>query len=96
MADSAERTAGMRVKAVPNVLTRLVSYFGSKYALAKQLEVDKTNVRRWSQDGFIGEVWALDIHDLRVKDGYGTITAMTVLLEAREGRIRRAEERSSS
>ena len=76
----------------PPILARLVAYFGSAYRVTQQLGVAKNYATRWSREGYIPEMWALDIEALGVTDGWGTITAYDVLREAAAVRRRRVAE----
>lgn len=74
---------------LPSLLSRLVAYFGSNYRLTQSLQVNKNYATRWLREGYIPEMWALDVEALGVTDSFGTITAYTVLLEAAAVRRRR-------
>ena len=74
---------------LPSLLDRLQVHFGTWYRLTEALSVNRNYSTRWRQEGYIPEMWALDIEALGVTDSYGTITAYTVLLEAAAVRRRR-------
>ena len=73
----------------PMILDRLKAILGSYGRVTVALDVAPNYATRWVREGFIPEVWALDIEDLNLRDEWGAITAREVLLEARSGRIAR-------
>jgi hypothetical protein len=73
----------------PSLISRLVAYYGSNYRLTQVLGVAKNYATRWLREGYLPEMWALEIEALGISDTYGTITAYTVLLEAAAVRRRR-------
>ena len=68
----------------PSVIVRLIAVLGSQARICDSLRVPDAYPCRWLAAGFIPADWALDVHDLRLKDGWGRITAMDVLEDARD------------
>ncbi|MGE0289507.1 MAG: hypothetical protein AB7I42_25960 [Bradyrhizobium sp.] len=80
----------------PCLLERLRSIFGSLGKLCRTLGVPDSYPVKWRKCEHIPERWALDIHRLQVRDQWGQITAMTVLYEAEEVRLRKMRELNST
>jgi len=76
----------------PGILARLVAISGSQSALGRALGLAPSYVTNWKHTGYIPTDYALDIHDLKLRDEYGTITAMDVLIEQRNVRRRLLRE----
>lgn len=75
-----------RTTSSPSILDRLRIALGSQNATARALGVSENYPTRWRKEGFIPESYALDVGELKISDEYGRITAMDVLVEAREMR----------
>lgn len=76
----------------PVLLERLRAVFGSYGKFCAAIGVTDNYPPKWKHSGYIPERWALDIHRLNVRDQWGQITAMTVLYEAEEVRLRKIRE----
>jgi hypothetical protein len=76
----------------PRLLERLRSIYGSYGKFCRAIGVPDSYPNKWKRTGYIPEQWALDIHRLAVRDSEGQITAMTVLYEAEEARMRMIRE----
>ena len=76
----------------PVLLERLRAVFGSYGKFCAAIGVTDNYPPKWKHSGYIPERWALDIHRLDVRDRWGPITAMTVLYEAEEVRLRKIRE----
>ena len=79
----------MKPAKCPRILDRLKAILGSYGRVTVALDVAPNYATRWAREGFIPEVWALDVEDLHLQDEWGAITARDVLFEARAGRTAR-------
>ena len=70
----------------PRVIHRLKELLETFAAIASALGVPRNYVTRFRRQGFINEVWALDVRELKLRDQFGPITAYDILLETREAR----------
>jgi hypothetical protein len=73
----------------PCLLERLRGILGSYGRVCVALGVPDSYPVKWRKADCIPERWALDVHRLGVRDRWGAITAMTVLYEAEEARLRK-------
>ena len=76
---------------LPNLLDRLAAHFGNWYRLTEALGVNRNYSTQWTREGFIPEIWALEVEHLNLGDQWGEISAYDVLIEARAGRSARFE-----
>lgn len=74
------------VPTAPSVVERLKAALGTYAKVADAIGANRNYVTRWRDAGCIPERWALDVHRLRIKDGWGSITYWDVLLEAEAAR----------
>jgi hypothetical protein len=77
---------------IPAVIDRLRDIYGSYGKVCKALGVADSYPPTWRKSGCIPERWALDVHRLNVGDRWGHITAMTVLYECEDVRLRKIRE----
>lgn len=82
------KTAVKHAAPAPKTLDRIVAILGSQGALARALDVKPNYPTKWKHLGYIPTEWAIEIHELRLRDEWGPITAMDVLEEYR--RVRRS------
>lgn len=75
----------------PRILDRLKAILGSYGRVTKALGVSPNYATRWTREGFIPEIWALEVEHLNLGDQWGEISAYDVLIEARAGRSARLE-----
>lgn len=90
MTKSVTSSGNRKARFVPLVVERLVHHFGSGAAMCRALGVTPNFATGWRREGFLPELWALEVERLNVVDEWGRITAYEVLLEAEAVRRKRA------
>lgn len=81
------KTAVEHAEDRPNILARIVAIFGSQNRFCRAIGIATSQPPAWKKFGYIPAEYALDIHDLKLRDEWGPITCIDVLEEHR--RVRR-------